>query len=77
MTSNDLKQFFRHELGLRDEFADDALIFSTGVIDSFAMIELITFIEGRAGIKVAPMEVTLENLDSIDRILSFVAAKQG
>ena len=77
MTPNDLKQFFRDNLGLRGELGDDTPIFSKGLLDSFSMIELITHIEGQAGIKIGPMEVTLENLDSVERIQAFVAKKQG
>lgn len=76
MTSDDLKQYFR-ELGLRKPISDDTPIFSRGLLDSFSMIELITHLESRAGIKIGPMEVTLENLDSVERILAFVDAKRA
>jgi acyl carrier protein len=34
------------------------------------------FLETKAGIKVDPVEVNLDNLDSIDKILAYVASKQ-
>lgn len=57
------------------ELADDTLLFSGGLLDSFSMVELIGFIEQTEDVKVGAMEVQLENLDSIERILRFVAAK--
>ena len=76
MTSDDLKRFLRETFGLRREPEDDTPLFSQGLLDSFSMIELIDHVEKRAGIKIGPMEVTLENLDSIERILAFVRSKQ-
>ena len=52
-------------------------LFSTGIIDSFALITLMTFIESQCGFRIGPMEVTLDNFDSIERILQFTARKTG
>ena len=50
-------------------------LFSSGIVDSFALITLMTFIESQCGFRIGPMEVTLENFDSIDRILRFAERK--
>lgn len=50
-------------------------MFSTGIIDSFALVSLITFIEKRYAVAIAPGEVTLENLDTVERILQFLQRK--
>ena len=39
------------------------------------MVDLIMFIENAAGLQVHPADVTLDNFDSIDRILAFVEAR--
>ena len=66
------------ELGLdQDEFDDDTLLFSNGVLDSFSMINIIAFIEKQAGIRVGATEVTLENLDSISRMMAYTQRKAG
>jgi len=39
------------------------------------MVALIMFIEHTAGLRVHPADVTLDNFDSIDRILAFVEAQ--
>ena len=52
-------------------------LFSDGIIDSFALVSLLTLVEESCGIRVRPDEVTLENFDSIERILAFVRKKAG
>ena len=52
-------------------------LFSDGHLDSFSMVDLILFIEENTGISVSPGDVTLDNLDSIDRILRFVGERVG
>lgn len=56
----------------KEALADDQLLFSTGLVDSFSMLDIIAFIEAQTDIKVGPTEVNLANLDSIDRIMRFV-----
>jgi acyl carrier protein len=58
------------------ELADDASLIQGGWIDSTGMLEMITFIEQEYGIRIVDTEMTPENLDSIDRIATFVAAKR-
>ena len=70
-----LRRHLYEKQGLEPEdFEDDTLLFSSGLLDSFSMVELIMFIENAAGLRVHPAEVTLDNFDSIDRILAFVGA---
>ncbi len=53
------------------ELDHDTPLFSSGLLDSFSMVDLIMFIEQSAGIQVAPTDVTLDNLDSLARILDY------
>lgn len=50
----------------------DTALFSSGHIDSFSMIDLIGFIETACNTTLKPNEITLDNLDSIGRILTFL-----
>ncbi len=59
----------------RDELQDDTPIFSQGLLDSFSLLELVTHLESQGGFKMGAMEVNLDNLDTIERILRFVASK--
>ena len=50
-------------------------LFSSGLLDSFHLLELISQVEEQAGIRILPGEISLDNLDTIDRILRFVEGK--
>ena len=54
---------------------DDTELFSTGTIDSFAMVELLVFLEGQIGSKLGPEDISLDNFDTLGRILAFAAAR--
>jgi acyl carrier protein len=71
-----LRRYLHEKQGLEPEdFDDDTLLFSSGLIDSFSMVDLIIFIENTASLQVHPVDVTLDNFDSIVRILAFVEAQ--
>jgi len=55
------------------ELANDSPLFSTGLLDSFAMVELVSFSEAMFEKKVRARDLTLENFDSIDRIARYFA----
>ena len=77
LTEEDLLKYLRDNQYVDTDGIDrSTLIFSSGIIDSFALIELMTFIEDRTGVAVEAADITLENLDSIERILSFVERSQ-
>jgi acyl carrier protein len=56
---------------------DEASLLDRGIIDSTGVLEVIFFIEDTFGIAVEDSEMLPENLDSIERIASFVARKKG
>ncbi len=54
---------------------DDVSLLDAGIIDSVAVIEIITFIEETYSIKVEDDEIVPENLDSINKIDSYISRK--
>jgi acyl carrier protein len=71
-----LIDFLVDQFSLRpDEVDDRTPLFSAGLLDSFNLVDLVGFIERECKCKVGAMEVNLENLDSIERILRFIASK--
>lgn len=54
---------------------DDDDLFSSGTVDSFAMVDLLVFLEKHTGKSLGLGDVDLEDLDSVERIMSFVAAQ--
>ena len=74
MTPQDLIAFLRDEMNIEDEIGPETELFSTGLLDSIAMMNLIAFIEERARIEVRPADVTLENFDTVQRITDYALA---
>jgi acyl carrier protein/D-alanine--poly(phosphoribitol) ligase subunit 2 len=67
----DVRHYLLAEL-IRDEELDlerDEPIFSSGLLDSFSVTQLICFLEDRFAVKIAISEVTIQDFDTIGRIL--------
>ncbi len=78
LTAEKLTEYMREELDVdTTDIAADSLLFSTGIVDSFALVSLMTFIESECDIRISPDAVTLDNFDSIDRILAYADASSG
>jgi acyl carrier protein len=54
---------------------DDASLLERGILDSTGLLELIGFIERTYGLRLADDELVPKNLDSIQRLCSFVGRK--
>jgi acyl carrier protein len=61
------------ELG--EDLSNDASFLDQGIIDSTGVLELVTFLETTYGIRVEDDELVPDNLDSINRLLSFLERK--
>jgi acyl carrier protein len=64
---------------LRDSLSIDGAdreseLFSSGLLDSVSMVNLLAFIEQSTGISIRAEDVTLENFDTPGRILRFAEA---
>ena len=55
----------------------DAPLFTSSLLDSYSLIDLIMFVETELGVKIEPDEVRIENFDSASRILQFASSKTG
>ena len=58
-----------------DDVEGESGLFSSGILDSFNMVDLVAFVESEAGIKFGMLDLNLENLDSVERIVSYVKTK--
>ena len=67
---------FAAEVGVKEIRPDDSLI-GNGILDSLSLLQLIVFIEERYGIKVEDEEVTPNNFQNINHIVTFLRTKQG
>lgn len=62
---------FRSTLAGREPDPDEPLL-SSGVVDSFGLLELIAFVEDTFGVRIDPARLGLERLDTVDRIVALV-----
>lgn len=58
-----------------DELTPEDKLFTSGLIDSLNIVELIEFIEQFCAIKVNPTEFSMDNFDSMASIASYVERK--
>lgn len=78
LSSADIRSFLASDLGVDVAVVrDDSPLFSSGLIDSFSLVSLLSFIEDRAGIQIDAGDVNLDNLDSIDQILGYLSRTSG
>ena len=52
-------------------------LFKMGVLDSFALVDFVTVLEGETGIKVPDADVNPANFQTIEAIERYVASRQG
>jgi acyl carrier protein len=60
-----------------DDLRDDSSFLERNLLDSTGVLELVAFIEDTWSFKVGDDEVVPENLDSIERVATYVARKGG
>lgn len=81
MTDADkILEFLRDEA---DDLPDDVEIdvetslFRDQLLDSMSLTSLITFLEDEFAIKVGPMDIVFENLDTVAHMLAFIDRKRS
>jgi len=77
-TKNVIKTFIINNFLKGDKsitLRDDSLFIEEGIIDSVGVLELVAFIEETFGFRVEDEELIPENLDSIDKLVTYVESK--
>lgn len=59
------------------EFSDDDSLMGKGIIDSTGVLELVAFIQEDFGVQIDDRDLIPENLDSINKVMQFLATKQS
>jgi acyl carrier protein len=71
-------EFIRDEADLEDDEASaDTSLFRDQLLDSMDLTALIAFLEETFSIKVKPMDIVFENLDTVNHMLAYVARKKA
>jgi acyl carrier protein len=55
----------------------DENLFSSGVLDSIAVMQLVLFIEERLGVKVPDSDLAFENLQSVSAIVGYLERRKA
>jgi acyl carrier protein len=76
VTAEDIIDFLKMEVNTDFEFRPDSILFSSGMLDSASMVNLIMFIEEKTQSEVRASDVTLENFDTPQRIQAYVEARE-
>ncbi len=78
LDSGMLLEFLEDELGVDTADIDVSTpLFSTQLVDSFALVTLMMYLEREGGITIAPADVNLDNMDSVGRMLAYVERVRG
>jgi len=71
-------EFIRDEADLEhDEVGVDTSLFRDQLLDSMNLTALIAFLEETFSIRVKPMDIVYENLDTVNHMLAYIASKQA
>ena len=60
------------KFGLPVGTPDDEILFSSGLLDSLSAVQLLVYLEETVGVSLSPLEVGLDDVDSIDAIFATV-----
>jgi acyl carrier protein len=76
---SEIEGFIVEKIALDGEtkIARDEDLLATDVLDSLAIVELVSFLEAKFGIQVSDDDLVPENFRTVDEIVAFVAAKGG
>ena len=59
-----------------EPLTSDMSLFRDGLLDSMKMVELIAFVEETFRFRISPVDITVENFDSVDRIVGLITRKK-
>ncbi len=71
-------EFIREEADLDEERGHrDTSLFRDQLLDSMNLTALIAFLEETFSIRVKPMDIVFENLDTVNHMLAYIARKKA
>ena len=75
----ELKQFIANEI-LRDpgyDIADDDALISSGLIDSFSLVDLALHVENTFGVKIHDSELNADTFDTLTALVALIEERQN
>ncbi len=78
MKTKELITFIRDEVAVVDgDVTPETDLLLSGLVDSLGVIRITQWIEDELDVDVPPGDVTLENFQTVDRIVSYVATRSA
>lgn len=72
-TKKKIRDYISNDLGIDiSQVADGEPLFSSGLIDSFALVELLAFLESDLGAEIDIADIDIDQLDTIDGLSNMV-----
>lgn len=78
LTPESVTKYLKDEAGLDiNAITPETALFTSNLLDSLSLVELILFVELKMGAKIDPDDVRIENFDSVSQIIQFAKSKDG
>lgn len=77
LTVDGFIKFMRDGLNIEFPFDEDTPLLSSGLIDSFDVVALLSMIEGRYGVSIPPEEIDAERFDTPRQMLARLQQNTG
>jgi D-alanine--poly(phosphoribitol) ligase subunit 2 len=69
----DIFEIFTNEFGVDiSNLKKDDRLFSTGLLDSLSSVKLLTLLEEKFNITISPLDVSLEDVDQVSKIIETI-----
>jgi acyl carrier protein len=70
-----IREYIAQNLGIDlSGVSNDEALFSSGIIDSFALIELLAFLENDLGVEIDIADIDIDQLDTIDGLAKMTSS---
>ena len=77
LNKNQIRAFLNNDLGLSlDDSSNTSPLFSSGLIDSFALIEILVFLESEFNCRIDLNDLSIDDIDCIDSIANLIIKYQ-
>jgi len=78
ITRESILSYLQSNFGVDVSDVDESTeLFSTGLLDSFSVADMLMFIEDNGKFIVEPEEITYDNIDSVEKILEYARKKSA
>jgi acyl carrier protein len=77
LTPEKLLNYLQQKVGVDvSTVKPETALFTSNLLDSFSLVDLILFVETEMGAKIEPDDVRIENFDSISQIMQFAESRK-